>query len=340
MILPWHNQAFSKLRRMIDQNHMPHALLITGSANIGKFELMQELVATLTGEEEKIKRDNVKEEAEYPALVRRSNYQNMIYCRSGEINEKTKNISDDIRIDQVRAFCDALNKTSDQLQIGVIFYADQLNVSAANSLLKTLEEPRDNTLIVLLAHDSKNLPATIVSRCQSVHIPPAYDEATQDWVKENISKSQKSDFDVKQLLENTHGVPFKVIEELRNDDYIYYQRWQNQLLDIAIHPTNVNHLDDFDNNELGVLRCLQNIVIEGIKLKVLGREGGLVELNKIVDKVKTAWMFKLLDDIYFAISLSKTSINDKLLLDNILTVWSHITHLNNYPKITHPYRRF
>jgi DNA polymerase-3 subunit delta' len=36
-----------------------------------------------------------------------------------------------------------------------------MNVNAANSLLKTLEEPRKNTLIILLAHNAKSLPVTI-----------------------------------------------------------------------------------------------------------------------------------------------------------------------------------
>ena len=340
MILPWHRQAFSKLKKMIDQNHLPHALLITGNEQMGKFELMQELVGVLTGKKEKIKADNIKQELDYPVLIRRSNYQNMVYCRAGEVNEHTKNISKDIRIDQVRAFCEALNKTAESLQIGVLFYADQMNVSAANSLLKTLEEPRKNTLIVLLAHDAKNLPATIVSRCQSVHISPAYDQQTQDWINANISKTQKADFDIKQLLESTHGVPFKVLHELSNDDYIHYQGWQNNLLDIAIHPNKISQLSDLEGNELGVLNCLQHIVIEGIRLKALNKQGALAELNRIVIKVDAGFLFKILDDIYFAISLSKTNVNARLLLDNILIVWSHITHLKQYPQITNQNRGF
>jgi DNA polymerase-3 subunit delta' len=85
-------------------------------------------------------------------------------------------------------------QTADKLQIGVIYYADQMNVNAANSLLKTLEEPRDNTLIILLAHNAKNLPVTVVSRCQNVHISPAYGQETQVWIKKNIE--HKEDFDV------------------------------------------------------------------------------------------------------------------------------------------------
>ena len=47
MIFPWHKSAYSKLKKMIDQNHLPHALLITGVEKIGKFELAQKLIQTL-----------------------------------------------------------------------------------------------------------------------------------------------------------------------------------------------------------------------------------------------------------------------------------------------------
>ncbi len=341
MILPWHQKPFAKLKQMIDQNHLPHALLITGSEQIGKFELMQQLVKTLLCQDQAcnqcdlcraIAKDNPKESLEISTLIRRSHYPNMVYCRA-EVNDKGIE-SKNILIDQIRAFCDALNKTADELQIGVLFYADQMTISAANGLLKTLEEPRENTLIILLAHNPKNLPATILSRCQSIHIPPAYDQETETWLAERISDTQNTDFEVEQLLEHTHGVPFKVLSELSGDGFIHHQHWQNQLLDIAIHPLMINQLQDFDGNEVEVLNSLQNLVIEGIRLKTLKHNGGSIELNKVVEQTSTDFLFKLLDDIYRAISLSKTSVNIKLLLDNILIVWSHITHLKRYPQIT------
>ena len=337
MILPWHASAFSKLEKMIKQQHMPHALLITGAEKIGKFELMQQLVGVLINDDEKIRKDSVREDLDCPVLIRRSNYTNMIYCRAGEINEKTKNRSKDIRIDQVRAFCEALNKTADELQIGVLFFGDQMNINAANSLLKTLEEPRENTLIIILAHNIENLPATIVSRCQNIHIAPAYDQNTCRWLIDNINDAQNADFDIAQLLENTHGVPFKVLSELSEGGFINYQNYQNQLLNIAIHPLMINKVEDFEGNELEVLKCLQNIVIEGIRLKSTNKQGGLIELNKIINDVDFDFLFKLLDDIYQAIKLSKTTVNIRLLLDNILIVWSHITHLKNYPQISVKY---
>lgn len=335
-ILPWHKTAFTKLKQMITQNRLPHALLITGADKIGKFELMQSLVGFLIDDDEKIRQDNAKENLDYPVLIRRSNYQNLIYIRANEIpekNKKTKVRSKNIRIDQVRKFCEALNKTADKLQIGVLFYADEMTVSAANSLLKTLEEPRENTLIILLAHNDKNLAATILSRCQKIHIAPAYDKKTLAWLESEIPTEQRADFDVEHLLKNTHGVPFKVLTELSSDGFAHYQNWQNQLLNIATHPAMINQRKDFNDNEIAVLNCLENLLIEAILLKSLNHEGGLIELNQIIKTVKIAFLFKLLDDIQSAINLSKTSVNLKLLLDNILIIWSHITHLKTYPNI-------
>ncbi len=336
MTLPWHQNAFTKLKQMIEQNHLPHALLITGMPQMGKFELMQQLVGTLINNDKIIRKDNVRQDLDIPVLIRRSNYINMVYCRAGEINPTTKNRSKDIRVDQIRSFCEALGKTADKLQIGVIFYADQMNINAANSLLKTLEEPRKNTLIILLTHNVKNLPITIVSRCQSIHISPAYDQATQTWINKHIEHNE--DFDIAHLLETTHGVPFKVLDELSGDRFIHYQKWQNQLLNIAIHPMAINQTEDFNGNEAEVLSCLQCLVIEGIRLKILKYEGGLVELNNIINTIKIDLLFKLLDDLLYAINLLKTNINIKLLLDNVLIVWSHITHLKTYPQILEKYK--
>ena len=70
-----------------------------------------------------------------------------------------------------------------------------MNMNAANSLLKTLEEPRDNTLIILLAHNSSALPATILSRCQTVHISTTYSEESVKCLSQNIDEATRDDFD-------------------------------------------------------------------------------------------------------------------------------------------------
>ena len=341
MTLPWHQKAHEKLDKMIEQNHLPHALLITGVEKIGKFDFTQNLIQKLLcsksscGQCELCKaldNDDPKGELDQSVLIRRSHYPNLIYCRT-ELND-SGSMSKDIRVDQIRAFCESLGKTADSLQIGVIFYADQMNNNAANSLLKTLEEPRKNTLIILIVHNTDLLPMTILSRCQKIHINPSYDQETARWLTNQIDVNTREDFDTMQLLESAHGVPNKVLEDLQGDYFFSYQSWQNLLLEIAINPTKISDTEIFSDNELEVLKCLQHLISEGIKIKVLKHDGANIELNKVIEKASFNHLFKLLDDTNRAISLSQTTVKIKLLLDNDLVVWSHITNLIKYPAIT------
>lgn len=75
-----------------------------------------------------------------------------------------KNIS----VTQVREFIRTLSMSSFSglHKVGVIKHADSLSTEAANALLKTLEEPRDNVVIILITENSDSLPQTIVSRSQ------------------------------------------------------------------------------------------------------------------------------------------------------------------------------
>ena len=105
MIYPWHQKPFEVVNKMIQQDHLPHALMITGSEGMGKFEFAMQLIEKLTGYQDLNVKDNAKLDLEQPTLLRRSFYQNLIYCRDSEINEETMKVSNEIRIKQVRAFC-------------------------------------------------------------------------------------------------------------------------------------------------------------------------------------------------------------------------------------------
>jgi len=88
--------------------------------------------------------------------------------------------STQIRIEQVRELSAELALTSHQggYKVGILSPADTLNRFAANALLKTLEEPPQGTLLLLVATQPSRLPATILSRCQKVRIrAPAPAEA-------------------------------------------------------------------------------------------------------------------------------------------------------------------
>ena len=90
-----------------------------------------------------------------------------------------------IGIEQIRDLVADLGLTSYEGggKVAVLDPANAMTTSAANSLLKTLEEPPGDTLLVLIADRLGHLPATIVSRCQVLKLPlPGRDESL-DWLE-------------------------------------------------------------------------------------------------------------------------------------------------------------
>lgn len=91
-----------------------------------------------------------------------------------------------IRVDQIRALSARLSVTS-QLggyRVAVIAPAQRMNAEAANSLLKTLEEPGADTVLLLVSSQPARLPATIRSRCQRVAFPLPPADVAAGWLRD------------------------------------------------------------------------------------------------------------------------------------------------------------
>lgn len=89
-------------------------------------------------------------------------------------HEKTGRMKAEIVVDDVRKLQNFFAKTSLEggWRIAVIDSADEMNRNAANALLKVLEEPPQNTLLVLLAHAPGKLLPAITSRCRKLRLNP------------------------------------------------------------------------------------------------------------------------------------------------------------------------
>jgi DNA polymerase-3 subunit delta' len=90
------------------------------------------------------------------------------------VSPKAESKLQQISVDDVRDACEQLVMTSYEGRgsVAVVSPADALNHNAANALLKTLEEPRPNLHVVLVTARPSALPATILSRCLKLRIPP------------------------------------------------------------------------------------------------------------------------------------------------------------------------
>jgi len=87
-------------------------------------------------------------------------------------NEKTKRLRDQITIDDIRALAGffQLSATDGGRRVVIIDAADDMNVNAANALLKMLEEPPARTTLLLICHQPSRLLPTIRSRCRTLRL--------------------------------------------------------------------------------------------------------------------------------------------------------------------------
>ncbi len=162
-------KAVSLLQRSLENGRLAHAYLFVGPRHVGKMTLALNLAQALNCQEE-----------EKPCGACRSchsiasgNHPDVQVIRRGDQNS-TDVPKKDIGIDQMREIQHAANLRpyEGNCRVFIIDGAEYLSQEAANSLLKTLEEPAATVVFLLLTTDRSLLLPTVVSRCQKVELPP------------------------------------------------------------------------------------------------------------------------------------------------------------------------
>ena len=130
-----------------------------------------------------------------------------------------------IRIDQVRDLQEYIGKTAQMngRKLILLAPAEAMNESAANALLKNLEEPAGDTVFLLVSHFPRQVKPTIRSRCAKLAAPlPAADTATK-WLNDQGVSSAQS------LLTQAAGEPLTVLEWNNNGVYAAREELINTL---------------------------------------------------------------------------------------------------------------
>jgi len=106
----------------------------------------------------------------------------------------------------------SLKKNEAKYRVVIIDPAEALTLDAANRLLKTLEEPPEKTIIILLAKNRHNLPQTIVSRTQIINFSPLADRELTDYLTENYGMDHDNATSAMQSADGSITEALKVIE--------------------------------------------------------------------------------------------------------------------------------
>lgn len=174
--MPWHAADWSRLQARRQRNALPHAMLLCGPAGLGKRAFAQRFVRGLLCE--RAHDGEACGQCRSCLLLDAGTHPDMVTLTFGLRRDGTPRT--EIVIEQIRELSSrlAMNSQFGGWQVALIDPADAMNAAAANALLKTLEEPAAQTLLVLLADAPWRLPQTIRSRCQRIEfVLPAADEA-------------------------------------------------------------------------------------------------------------------------------------------------------------------
>ncbi|HRY07927.1 MAG TPA: DNA polymerase III subunit delta' [Hyphomicrobiaceae bacterium] len=166
-----HDSAEQELAAALAGGRMHHAWLLSGPPGIGKATLAYRVaMAVLAGPDV---RDAfgmslaVDPQSVSARQVRAQSHPGLLVLRR-QYNLKDKRFAQSISVDEVRrlrAFL-GLRGGDDAWRVVIVDSANDLNVNAANALLKSLEEPPERTLFLLVTSEPGRLLATIRSRCR------------------------------------------------------------------------------------------------------------------------------------------------------------------------------
>jgi DNA polymerase-3 subunit delta' len=217
-VFPWLDKTFTQLSSRIAAAKLHHALLIQGPAGLGKSSFALQLAHLLLCDARQ--GDKVCGHCQSCLLNTATNHPDL------HIVESEKQIG----VDQIR---DAIKKLVSSAHLSgakvlIIYHAHTMTESSANALLKTLEEPTNNTFLLLTTDKPERILPTIKSRCEKLALPLPDLDTTMAWVSAQINEDIDSNF--AKLFSARPLALMAELQEAQNFSYETYSKGIDALL--------------------------------------------------------------------------------------------------------------
>ncbi len=317
---PWHDALWANLAHPFER--LPHALLLHGLPGLGKSRFVMQLAQALLCQAPQIN-----------AACGQCHSCQLFAVGTHPDLEIVSPLEDakTISVDQIRALNNFLflRPHTAARKLVIIEPAEVMNINAANSLLKLLEEPPLDSILLLVTSRPARLPATIRSRCSRLYMKPPSQSDAMAWLKTNAAASEAT----ANLLRFASGAPLlaktlaeqgfpqqcrKLCQDLedlslgREDPVVCALRWKN----------------------LGTALCLSwlyYVVLDLIKQQVgVVGDGHLnPEISGRINKniLNISVLYNYLDVIHECHKQLTSPLDELLMLEDILIRWSRISRL-------------
>jgi DNA polymerase-3 subunit delta' len=146
-------------------------------------------------------------------------------------------------------------------KIFIIEPAEKMNAAAANSLLKTLEEPPENTIIILIAKHKGTIPQTIFSRVQTLFFQPLGQNEISSWLISNRSIDAAKARNIAEFSEGSLKNAKKLVEKNEKEEFSLW-------LKLKIQNFYISDILELSKNiaaAAGALECVDTMIAEAKK---------------------------------------------------------------------------
>lgn len=202
-----HKKQQEFFKKIIETDDIPHALLFTGSEKLGKKKIAFELISSIF-------KENISQHPDFSLIVPEG--------RQIQINQ-IRDINWRLSLKPVKA----------PLLSVVIDQAHSMTRQAQNCFLKTLEEPKNKSLLILITEHPKFLLPTIISRCQTIKFYPVAISEISDYLRAKKLKQEQ----VEEITQICLGRPGVAVDFLKNPEELQKRQEKiNKLVKVIKSP--------------------------------------------------------------------------------------------------------
>lgn len=234
--LPWFDDQLTEMVNRYDSGKFPQSLLITGEQDIGKSIFANDIAKSILCLDRKDQRACGK--CQSCLWIDKNSHPDLLSITSEEKSHF-------IKVDQIRQLIQFAQMTSETgRKVIVIHNAHEMNLNAANALLKTLEEPVANCYLMLVSSYPKKLPITITSRCQRQLLSVnGQNETILQWLEsQGLTASREV---LQQLLALSYERPILSYKFLSSDVMVIVNELDKLLVRYLQYRNNLKELTEF-----------------------------------------------------------------------------------------------
>lgn len=229
-IYPWQKTTWDTLTTRFP--NIGHGLLFYGKEGCGKHAFAKHFLAWVLCLNKQP--HGACGECSSCQWLKSDTHPNYVHITTDEENKKQ---NAKIKIEKIRDLLPFVQQTGEGWRVILIEPAEALNLASSNALLKTLEEPGERVVLILLADHYLKLPATIRSRLQHFALDRiSYEQATS-YLNEHLSEIAEVQPDL--LLGLSNDMPLQAIEIAKSDWFTKRQIFLNDWLKIVAQKKNM-----------------------------------------------------------------------------------------------------